>query len=153
MPSPASFRIRLPQRLYKMLKRFSRKRKSPQWLVQRAQIILQLAKGYSLSETARQLSIDRKTVRMWYERWKQGMELLQKSLAQASQKSLESRLKTLLSDAPRSGTPPQFSPEQIAQIIAIACEDPQESGRPISHWSAREIADEAIKRNIVAQIS
>ena len=49
--------------------------------------------------------------------------------------------------------PPQFSPEQITHLIAIACEDPEKSGRPISHWSAQEIADEAIKRNIVAQIS
>ncbi len=38
-------------------------------------------------------------------------------------------------------------------IIAIACEDPEKSERPISHWSAQEIADEAIKRNIVLQIS
>ncbi len=74
-------------------------------------------------------------------------------MVDASPKSLEKRIKTLLSDAPRSGTPPQFNSEQITQIIAIACEDPQKSGRPISHWSAQEIADEAVKRNIVAQIS
>jgi hypothetical protein len=26
----------------------------------------------------------------------------------------------------------------------MACEDPGESGRPISHWTGREIADEII---------
>ncbi len=46
-----------------------------------------------------------------------------------------------------------FLSEQITQIIAIACEDPEKSGRPISHWTAQEIADEAVKRNILGQIS
>ena len=63
------------------------------------------------------------------------------------------RLISLLKDAPRSGTPTQFSPEQFTQIIAVACEDPKTCGRPISHWSAGEIADEVVKRTIVTQIS
>ena len=153
MTEIASGCLRLPQKLYKILKRFSRKRKSPQWLVQRSQIILLLAKGNNVREIARQLGIDRKTARLWVQRWQEGLKILSISLADVSPKSLEKRMKTLLSDAPRSGTPPQFSPKQITHLIAIACEDPEKSGRPISHWSAREIADEAVKRNLVAQIS
>ena len=30
------------------------------------------------------------------------------------------------------------------KVIAMTCEKPSESERPISHWSQREIADEAI---------
>ncbi len=63
------------------------------------------------------------------------------------------RLISLLQDAPCSGTPAQFSPEQLTQIIAVACSEPQACGRPISHWSAGEIADEVVKRTIVPQIS
>jgi putative transposase len=37
--------------------------------------------------------------------------------------------------------------------MAIACEPPERSGRPISHWTPREIAAEAIKRDIVDTIS
>jgi hypothetical protein len=37
--------------------------------------------------------------------------------------------------------------------VAIACEDPQASGYPISHWTAKEIAAEAVKRGIVESIS
>ena len=153
MTEIASWYLRLPQKLYKMLKRFSRQRKSPQWLVERSQIILGRAKGNNLTEIARQLGIDRKTARLWLQRWKEGLKILSISLAEASPKSLEQRIKTLLSDAPRSGTPAQFKSEQITQIIAIACEAPEKSGRPISHWSAQELADEAVKRNIVTQIS
>ena len=46
-----------------------------------------------------------------------------------------------------------YSPEQIVQIVAVACEPPEKSGRPISHWSARELADEVKKRQIVKDIS
>ncbi len=106
-----------------------------------------------MTEIARNLGIDRKTARLWLQRWEEGQKILSISLADASAKSLEKRIKIWLRDAPRSGTPPQFSPEQITHLIAIACEDPEKSGRPISHWSAQEIADEAVKRNIVAQIS
>ena len=153
MTEKFSLRIHLPFKLYKILKRLMRKRKSPQWLVQRAKIILLLGRGSSIRETARELSIDRKTVKLWLGRWQKGIEGLERSIEEASVQSLESRIRVLLSDAPRSGAPERFGSEQITQIVAIACEDPQDCGRPISHWSAREIADEAIKRGIISEIS
>jgi putative transposase len=59
-----------------------------------------------------------------------------------------------LVDARRSGGPGIFTPEQILEIIAIACELPEEeSDRPVTHWPPREVADEAVKRNIVSSIS
>jgi transposase len=59
----------------------------------------------------------------------------------------------VLSDKPRSGTPPTFTPEQIVQIIAIACEVIDDSEKEISRWALGEIAKEAIKRKIVDSIS
>ena len=53
----------------------------------------------------------------------------------------------------RPGTPATFSAEQICRIIAVACEEPEESGRPISEWTPRELADEVVKREIVESIS
>lgn len=47
----------------------------------------------------------------------------------------------------------RFPPGQIAEIKALACELPAESGRPISRWSAAEIASEAVARGIVCEIS
>jgi putative transposase len=35
----------------------------------------------------------------------------------------------------------------------MTCEKPSESERPISQWSQREIADEAIRRGLVPNIS
>jgi len=37
--------------------------------------------------------------------------------------------------------------------MALACEPPEHSERPISHWTPRELAAEAIKRGIVETIS
>jgi putative transposase len=37
--------------------------------------------------------------------------------------------------------------------VALACEPPDLSHRPISHWTPRELADEARKRGIVESIS
>jgi putative transposase len=58
-----------------------------------------------------------------------------------------------LDDAPRPGAPGTFSAEQVVQIVAIACEPPPSSDRPTSHWTPREIADEAVTRGIVPTIS
>jgi len=53
-------------------------------------------------------------------------------------------------DAERCGAP-SFSLEQMLQLFAIACEA-EKYGRPISHWTPRELADE-VKQGIVNTIS
>ncbi len=65
----------------------------------------------------------------------------------------ERAVRETLSDLPRPGAPGTFTPEQITRIIALACEAPQKSGRPITHWTHKELADEAAKRGIVESIS
>ena len=59
----------------------------------------------------------------------------------------------ILADAPRSGAPSTFAPEQIATMIAVACKDPEACGRPVTHWTPRELAQEVILRGIVPTIS
>ena len=65
----------------------------------------------------------------------------------------ELSVKERLEDAPRPGKPATITPEQVCQIVALACEAPEKSGRPISHWTGREIADEIVDRGIVEEIS
>ncbi len=43
--------------------------------------------------------------------------------------------------------------EQVVELFALACSDPENDGRPISHWTTRELADEMIKQKIVKSIS
>lgn len=60
----------------------------------------------------------------------------------------------VLADEQRRGNPGKFRLEEIVQIVALAsCELPQTSQRPVSHWTPTELAQEAIKRGIVKEIS
>ena len=71
-----------------------------------------------------------------------------------SEKALRKCVEEVLADAPRSGAPATFAPEQVVQIVALACEAPREgSGRAVTHWTPGELADEAVKRGIVGSIS
>ncbi len=54
---------------------------------------------------------------------------------------------------PGRGVPGRFPPAQVAEVKALACELPAESGRPLSRWSGAEVAKEAVARGIVCQIS
>jgi len=112
---------------------------TPQQLAFRARIILDAAANIGVRESARELDVWPKTVRRWRRRWRDG----------AAGQSVSERL----ADAPRSGAPATYTPEQICALIAMTCEKPSESERPISHWSQREIADEAIRRGVVPNIS
>ena len=133
------------------LEQIVRRGKSEHRIVGRAKIILKLAAGENNSQIARQLEIDRGKVLLWRGRWLTEWERLKAQVCEA--KPLLRMVKEVLSDKPREGAPATFSAEQIVQIIAISCEKPEDSERPISHWSARELADEALKRQIVEQIS
>ncbi len=43
--------------------------------------------------------------------------------------------------------------EQVLQLFAMACKSPDKYGRPISHWTSRELAEEMIEQKIVESIS
>ena len=55
--------------------------------------------------------------------------------------------------APRAKALAPFHPEQICQIIALACEPPNESGRPFTHWTHATLATAASDDGIVEGIS
>jgi putative transposase len=123
-------------------------------LVSRAKAILAAAAGKSNEHIAQQLGLHRHTVRTWRCRWQTAVAALAETeAAGAEAKVLRARIEAVLDDAPRPGAPQTFSAEQVTQIIAVACEAPAESGRPVSHWSPRELAAEVVQRGIVASIS
>jgi putative transposase len=58
-----------------------------------------------------------------------------------------------LQDEERVGAPAKFNMEQIVELFALACSPPEDYGRPISHWTYRELADEIMKQGIIESIS
>lgn len=121
----------------------TKRHKSGQQLVLRARIVLAAGEGKSNVTIAQELSVSVETVRLWRDRWAtlQGIDLKDKGVEQR------------LADAPRPGVPARISTEQRCQMEVLACEAPSQSGRPISQWTGREIAEELVQRGIVERIS
>ncbi len=152
----AATTINIDQPIRAILERWTRSTKASKRLSLRAAIILLAAANCSNAAISRQLGVVRNTVSKWrvraaaaFAKWSEAPDNPDERPAE-----LAARLATVLDDAHRSGHPTTFTAEQVTAFIAIACERPcEESGRPVSHWTAREIADEAVKRRIVESVS
>jgi transposase len=146
--------ITLTTRQRAILEPLARARTAAQRVVERCRIVLLSAEGRGNEDQAEELGIDRQRVRRWRSRWAVASPGLATAEGDgATDKGLEKLILAVLADDGRSGTPAKFTPEQIAGIIALACEPPADSGLPVSHWTPAELAREAIKRKIVVSIS
>jgi transposase len=145
--------IQLTERQRKILEQIVRRSKSAQCLVTRSTIILKANEGLNNQYIADDMGLHVQTPRKWRNRWAEAADQLGEIESDLDDKALMTRIKGILDDAPRSGVPPTFTAEQICQIVALACESPADSGRPITNWTHAELADETIKRNIVESIS
>jgi putative transposase len=124
MPLSSALAISLSAEQQAALDRLVRAHSTLQQLALRARIILLAGSGAGVRTTARELMIQPRTVRHWRQRWLAGAGSAAERLA----------------DAPRRGAPATFTAEQVCAIIALACEPPSASGRPITHWSQNELA-------------
>jgi transposase len=151
MPGTAA-KVTITERQQKLLEEFSKSRTVGKCLGQRAKIILLGFTGMFNEEIAPQVGLNRNQVGIWRQRWRDAWDSLCVWECTESHRLREAIL-DVLSDAPRPGAPATFTAEQVAQIVALACEPPKLSGLPIDHWTLRELRDEAIKRKIVENIS
>ena len=143
MPGPKPPEIVLSGDERVALERLARAHTTGQQLAARARIVLLAAEGLSTSAVARTLGVEVGTARQWRARWRAFRAVPLTELSAA----------TRLADAPKPGAPVRISPEQVCQIVAVGCERPADADRPISQWSARELADEVMRRGIVGRIS
>ena len=120
-----------------------RRHSTPQQLVLRARIVRAAAAGRNNAQIVRDLAVAIGTARRWRGRW---LGLQAVGLAAL-------RVEERLTDAPRSGKPAGITAERTCQIVALACAAPAASGRPISQWTGREVADEIVARGILPAIS
>lgn len=143
MPGPKPVQITLTDKEREELEQLTRRHNTAHQKVIRGRIILSASQGQDNSSIARTLKVTIDMVRMWRKRWADLQPIELKDL------SIEERLE----DLPRPGAPAQLTADQICQIEQLACEKPEKSGRPISQWTGREIADELMQRGIVEHIS
>ncbi|MFC4016321.1 IS630 family transposase [Nonomuraea purpurea] len=117
------------------LKQIAFAHSAPYQLVIRVRIVLDAAHGYSNNAIARRRGVSVDTARLWRGRYD-------------SEHGVAS-----LSDRRRPGRPPRITPLQRAQITALACQLPAETGVPLSRWSSSELAREAVTRGLAAAVS
>ena len=109
-------------------------RSAPYQQVIRAKIVLQAADGHTNAEIARRLGVSVDTVRLWRGRY-------------------ADRGMAGLTDRPRTGRPPRFTAIQVAEIKALACQLPAQTGVPLSRWSCPDLAVQAVAAGITPAIS
>lgn len=154
MRGPKPPKIKLTSVLKQILEKITRCYTNPYWLVLRAKIVLNAAAGANNVNVARRLDTTADTVGKWRGCWlKEEPRLLAAEAEGVDERVLTALVEAALSDAPRPGAPDTFSPEQLVQVVVIACEDPRKSNREISHWTRRELADEVRQRKVVDTIS
>jgi putative transposase len=152
MPGKAR-KITITERQQEVLRTLSRSRQCPQGLAQRAEMILLGFERWNNEDIAELLKCERHTVAMWRRRWASTFDKLVLIECMEGLPGLRAAIGEVLSDLPRAGCPGKFTAEQVTQILAVACEPPEKSDRPVTHWTPRELADEVKKRQIVPSIS
>jgi putative transposase len=152
MPGRAA-KVIITERQQDVLQTLTRSSTCAQARAQRAQMILLAFDGWDNEDIAARLGCERHAVGLWRRRWAAAFQRL--VLVECCEKpsALLRAVEELLSDLPRPGCPGKFTAEQIALILAVACEPPEDSGRPVTHWTPAELADEVQQRGIVASIS
>lgn len=110
-------------------------------LVQRARIVLAAAGGASNGAISRRLDIERKTVRKWRQRYRE-----------RRRSDPDKTVADWLADAKRVGAPATFDEFFWVDVVALVTSDPASSGRPITHWTQRELAAEVIERQLAKSI-
>ncbi len=146
-------KILLTEKQQNILQTISGSTTAPKRLIQRVGVILMSFAGILNVKIADEIGLTRKQVGLWRRRWQQSFGALVAIECRESQAALHRAIEDVLSDAPRSGSTGTFTAEHVTLILAVACEPPEQSGRPIDRWTYRELADEVVLRGIVPSIS
>ena len=94
----------------------------------------------------------------WISRWKDNETLITDWFSPVEgevRSPTEDRdfLLSLVEDAPRSGTPPFFSPEVADQVVALALTKPEEHDIPFDRWSHELLAEQVVLKGIAPKMS
>ena len=134
MPAPRARQITLTAAERHRLKALAYSHTAGYQQVIRVRIVRDAAHGYSNAKIAHRHGVTVDTVRRWRGRY--------------ADEGLVG-----LADRRRSGRPPRLTPVQVAEVKAMACQLPAETGLPLSRWSCPDLAAEAIDRGITPAIS
>ena len=134
MPRPRATPVTLTAIQRRVLQRRAHGHTTPHRDKIRAEIVLLAEADEANSRIATRLGVTVDTVRTWRNRF--------------AATGLDG-----LGDKKRSGRPPRFTPVQIAEVTALACQLPAEADTPLSRWSCPDLAREAVARGVADALS
>jgi transposase len=147
-------KVVISERQHEVLRKMSTATTLAKRLVQRATIILLAFAGLTNEVIADRVGLQRHQIGIWRRRWQRAFNnLIRIECSEDSAAALRHAIAEVLADEPRPGCPGKFTAEQITLLFALACEPPEKSGLPITHWTGAELAAEASKRGIFTSIS
>ena len=152
--SGSAAKVVITERQQVVLRKMSTATTVAKRLVQRSTIILLAFAGLSNENIAGQVGLERHQIGIWRRRWQRAFnKLVRIECTDDFPAALRHAIEEVLTDEPRPGSPGKFTAEQLTLLFALACEPPEKSGLPITHWTGAELAAEAIKRGIFEAIS
>ena len=136
-----------------IMESIARRSLCPQAMATRAKVVLAAGEGLGSVWIARRVGCSRDLARRWRARYQAAQRTWGSAAAEWDAEALAGKIEETLADDYRCGAPGKFAPEQFCQIMALACKTPAECGRPVTHWTSKDLADEAVKQKIVESIS
>jgi transposase len=119
---PAFLTLRpLSEEEARAIDRLAHSRTEPARTVERAQMVWRAHRGERVPAIARALGVREATVRTW--------------LARFAATGVDG-----LKDAPRSGRPPVYRPEEVAEVVAASLTKPDDLGLPFGSWTLDRLA-------------
>jgi transposase len=145
--------VQLTDRMFEILTELSLSRNASIAIVLRVNVILLAFEKQFNQVIAESLGVSAKMVGLWRRRWQESFAALLRMQFAETDAGFRRAIVECLSDASRSGSPGKFTAEQIVGLIGIACESPENRGRPVTSWTGKELADEGRKCGLVDSIS
>jgi putative transposase len=136
-----------------LLQAILRRRSIPQFQKERVQIVLAASTGLQNKEIARQYHLEENRVGVWRKRWGIAHQQWHASDETLRPPMSESLALQWLADKPGRGRKDDFTPDQKSKIASLSQIATEDNGFPVTHWSAKRLAQIAIQRGIVSTIS
>ena len=148
--------LQISERQRKIIHKIVRLGKVGTDMCRRLQVVLLASNGMSNYTINKMIGMQKNWIGKWRDRWEQqveGLRDLESSNQELTDKQLRNHILGILSDKQRAGKPPRISLAQKNQIVAIACEKPEDHGIPVAKWSLALLVKVIKKKKIVDNIS
>lgn len=126
-------------------------------MCKRLQVVLLASEGMSNYCINRVIGMQKNWIGIWRSRWEKHGDKLRKlerdEHLDMSEKDMEEHILEIMAGEKRGGNSSKITLSQMNQIVALACEKPEDYGIPFSKWTLKSLAQVIMKEQIVESIS